>query len=524
MKSFIRRNVTTLLLFILVIVIGIVLTPGIGAAWDEPDNMFAGGVYWNFFTQGLNPAILNNSSSNFNNQVYPLDRYISHLPPVYNYIGTAFAIGAERLGAPKLGKTVIASYHIMTVLFFGLLVATTYNFGILLGLGPWWSLVAALATFLYPTLFGHGLSDSKDTAQAALFTLSLYLLVKGSRYKIRHDIVLGAFAWGLGLATKFNAIYVPIIWGIWVQCQMLNAKWPIKKNLSYIFRFIIGHLSLVIAVGFATAFIVWPYLWFNTIHHAMEVVQYFTNVGRGYAFFWEGQRYQSGLGVSYWWYPLGSFLLGTPIPLFLCMTIGAIRVIRGYKKHPERIILIIWIVIPFLRAFWPWASLYDQLRHFVETVPAFAIMAAVALQTFAQSRFRTLAYIIGMGIVVHLVVINAIYFPYSAGYLNILASDPNKNFDRDVEALSVKEGVDYLHHTFGAVNVWAPIGGHLSWYYLTDGDHYAYNSSDADSIILINKSSHIREDEFYPMISDSYKLTYTISRGGAIFAWIYRKH
>jgi hypothetical protein len=344
--------------------------------------------------------------------------------------------------------------------------------------------------------------------------------VKGSMEKIRHDIVLGAIVWGLGMATKFNAIYVPIIWVLWdLGFRIYDLR--IKNLKSYFLN--LKSLIAVLVIGLITTFIVWPYLWTDTVAHAMEVVRYFTSVGQGYKFFWNGRLYFSGLGVSYWWYPLESFLLGTPVEILLCIGAGIALSISMYNKHPERIVLVIWIIIPFLRAFWPWASLYDQLRHFVETLPAFALCAAVFLQAVSRSRLRFLAFLAGTGIVVHLMVINITYFPYSAGYYNVVTKSANTNFDRDIEALSVKEGVDYLHKTYGTVALWAPIGGHLSWYYLNPPDRYVYNSSDADSIILINKSSHIREQEFTSIISDTYRIVHTITRGNAVFAWVYRK-
>ena len=125
--------------------------------------------------------------------------------------------------------------------------------------------------------------------------------------------------------------------------------------------------------------------------------------------------------------------------------------------------------------------------------------------------------------IAELLFINATYFPYSTGYYNFLARDPNVRFDRDIEALSVKEGVDYVHKTYGAVKLWSPIGGHLSWYYLTQEDRYVYSPEDADSILLINKSSHIRQAEFHETVRNDFTLDYVIRRGNAVAAWVYRR-
>lgn len=513
------------LLFFLVIGIGVLLAPGIGPAWDEPDNIFSGGQYLNFFAEGFNPKVFDPAkySSYFSDVIYPEDTATAHLPPFANYIGTAFTLIAEKSGAPHTGTTAIIAYHLMTVLFFAVLVSATYAFGILLGLPVWVSMVVALSTFLYPTLFGHGLSDSKDTAQASLFILSLYFFVKGVKYQKTRSLITGAVVWGLALATKFNAVYVPIVWGIWVQCQMLNAKWPIKKYLIHGFRFIIYHLSLVIAIGVTTAFIVWPYLWYSPFARTAEVVTYFTHVGRGYMFFFKGVQYRSGVGVSYWWYPWASLLLCTPLQLLLFMVYGVYVLIRHLRKQPDRLLLGIWILIPMLRAILPTASLYDQLRHFVEIIPACMLLVGVGLDALTKygKAGTYAAYIVAVFIVLSVAGIDAIYFPYSAGYYNILARDANNNYDREIEGLSVKEGVDYLHKTYGAVKLWVTVPGHLSWYYLNKNDQYVYSKEEADSIIVINKRSHIGSEPV-PVI-DMFRVDHVITRGNAIFAWIYRR-
>lgn len=490
------------LLFLLVFGVGLVVSPKIGVAWDEPDNIFSGGVYWNFFRGGAKARLLNTTSSDssyFGSFIYPQDRSLARYPPFHNYLGTALAIGAERLGAPRSAETAIVSFHVATTIFFGILVATTYRFGRLLGLSSGTSFFAALATFLYPTIFGHGFSNLKDTAQAAMFTMSLF-------YLVRRNILKGSIIWGLALATKFNAIYVPIIWGI----GEIREIGGIKK------------IFFVVCVGLAVAFLVWPYLWFDPVGRATEVVVYFTNVNtafKNFRFFWNGTMYQTGVGKSLWWYPWGYVLVGTPIPLLFLVVIGGIGAIREWKKYG---ILLIWLVVPMLRAVLPGAILYDGLRHFLEVIPAFVLLSAVGLEEACLPAGR-LGKLVRLGIVAHLVFINITLFPYSSGYYNVLARGANENFDRDIESLSVREAMDWLHVRYKNLKVWSPIAGHLAWYLIKPGDVYVYSAEEADSIILVNKSSHIRKAEFEKELHDTFQLDHVVRRGNAVFAWIYRK-
>jgi hypothetical protein len=341
---------SALALFFLVVTVGFVLSPSIGPAWDELDNIFAGGVYVNFFTHGLDPMyfrILTDKASAYGDRIIPNDHLLSHYPPIPNYAGVLFVFAAQALHIQTTAPVIIIAWHLATVLFFALMVAMTYRFGLLLGLSVGSSLFAALAVFMYPQLFGHGLSNLKDTAQVAIVITSLYYLVK-------KDIFMGSVLWGLGMATKFNAVYIPVIWGLWVLVQG-------KLRVS---RFIVQSL-LVLVIGLTTMVVVWPYLWFNTIQHIIEVVRYFTTIGQGFRIIWDGTWYTVGVGKSLWWYPLMSFLYTTPLILLALMFFGLFVLIRNWKKKSEWLLLPIWILIPFMRILSPWSAFYDLTRHFM---------------------------------------------------------------------------------------------------------------------------------------------------------------
>lgn len=453
------------LLFLLVFGIGLIVSPKIGVSWDEPDNIYASGK--------------------FEGKIYSQNKDPARYPPFPIYIGTGITLLRRATDA----QGIITSFHIATALFFALLVATVYQFARYLNLSHFASLFAAFVTFLYPTLFGYGYSNIKDTAQAAMFTLALYLLVK-------KRLLAGGVAWGLALATKFNAVYVPLIWVV----GEFRAVRDIKK------------FFFVFLVGLGVVFLVWPYLWPDPVGRSLSVIRYFTSVGQGYAVWWNGELFRVGSGQSLWWYPWGHLLVNTPIPILILSLIGLIRVIRQ-KKHT---ILLVWLLVPLVRTLFPWANFYDGLRHFVEILPALALLSAVSV----NGKFTK---ILACFTLIQLLYINASLFPYSSGYYNMLAKNPNVNFDRDIEALSIREGMDYLHETYGTVRVWAPVGGHLSWYLVQPGDSYVYSTADADSIILVNKSSHIRQGEFKKTLGKDFFLDYTISRGNSIFAWVYRK-
>lgn len=521
----VKRHISIILFFV-VVTVGFTFSPTIGPAWDEPDNIFSGGVYVNFFEHNLDPAyfkILTDKASVWGDRIIPNDHLVAHLPPIHNYVGILIVLGAQALHINPTAPVIIIAWHLATVLFFAILVTSTYELGLVLGLSQWASLFAAILVFLYPQIFGHGLSNSKDTAQAALVTTSLYFLVRGSMDKKSktgiNNILIGAVVWGLGMATKFNAVYVPIIWGIWNvtrKSNLLPARhWLRRQALAG---------GLVVAVGLVTVVIVWPYLWFDPVGHFKEMVVYFLTVGRGYHVLWNGVIYTVGMGKSLWWYPWASLFFTTPPIVLVLLFLGIAALVRSIKQKPFLLLLPIWILVPMIRTLSPWTAFYDQLRHFLEIIPACMLLAAIAFDLLYK-KWRYAAIIIALISVGHLVWINATLFPYSTGYYNIFAKDPNVNFDRDMEGLSIKEEMDWLHSHYGSVKVWAPIAAHLSWPYLTATDRYIFEpGSGADSIIIINKQVHNAIGERSLATKRGFTLVHTISRGDAVFGWVYRRN
>lgn len=488
------RRQTALILFILVLVTGIFLARGIGVTWDEADNIFAGGVYVTFFKEGFNPHAFDgfwNQKSYFADRIFTLNPELSHYPPVPLYVGSALSLIAERAGLAKTGPQLIYLFHIATVLFLALLVATVYRFGRFLKL-PWGlSVFAAVVVWLFPTIFGHGLSNLKDTAQVTMVTMSLFYLVKG-------DFVWGAIVWGLALATKFNAVYVPIIWGIWEIRDIRGLK----------------KLAGVVALGLVVAFAVWPYLWFDPVTRIPAMFHYFTSIGEGYTIYWYGKTLIVGGAQSLWWYPWVSFLIMTPVVI---LGLGVLGVIREIWE--KRILLLAWLLVPMARTVLPHAAFYDGLRHFMEVIPALSLLAAVGL-----GRLGKWWGLGGILVVLYLVFVNAVYFPFSTGYYNFFTKNPDNTLDRDIEALSVKPGIDWVHAHAPNAKIWIPIAAHTAWPYVGH-DELVGTSQAADYIIVVNKLSHrIKYPDLASMPPKRFTTVYTVTRGGNTFGWVFRRY
>lgn len=566
------HKIIPFVLFITFFAVSVLLAPHFGPSWDEPDNIFAGGVYHNFFRNNFNPSILTlryeKSASVYSERVFTQNFDLERYPPFPLLIGSGAVWLYELLNGSVTGGQIISLYHIASGLFLSLSVVATYGLSRLLKQSHLVSLIAAVLLGLLPTMFGHGLSTIKDSAQVAMFTSGLFFLVSFTYSHRRRYLFIGAILWGLGLATKFNAIYIPIIWfGHYLSVflsdhlqRRSNQSWQefIISILTSATKTLIPSLISFLSLGILTMFIVWPYLWFNPWARFLEVVRYFTTVGAGYQVAWMGERFMVGVGQAYWWYPLGSLFLATPLVIILCFLTATVLLLKKrlsiiYQwitnnphkqiKHHQLpgLLVALWLTIPFLRIFSPTAAYYDGMRHFMEVLPVIAIISAIGIQTvitiIVTSRLKdhlpflnrpqsATWLLLGLStiVVTQLSFFNAYLFPYSSAYLNPLAgTNKNIGFDRDFSGLAMFEGMKFIQANYQAPFVWGPIAGHLSWYYMPPGGTYVYSQYDADTIIYINKISHSTQAELEAMLPSDFQLAHTIKRGSDILGWVYRR-
>ncbi|MCX8009428.1 MAG: hypothetical protein N3A54_07100, partial [Patescibacteria group bacterium] len=276
-------------IFVFCVVLSVVLSPFIGVSWDEPDNIWAAGVYIKFFQSGMDPSILidkNSSASYFHEKIFTQEPSLYRYPPVPLFVGAGITLAWERVaGRPLSPLEIITAFHIASGVFWALLAGTAYGFARLCVSSRIVALLVSFLVVFHPLLFGHGVSVIKDSAQASLFALSLFFLVKSTQMNNIVFLLIGAFVWGSAMATKMNAVYVPIVWGSWRIIQWLLLLRQVKKFQNRIikeFLCIVRDCGIVIIGGVVVMILLWPYLWYDPFSRLQEVIRYFTYVGTGY--------------------------------------------------------------------------------------------------------------------------------------------------------------------------------------------------------------------------------------------------
>lgn len=517
-------------IFLLCFSLSCLLSPQIGVSWDEPDNIFAAGVYINFFQKGMDPSILASrdaSASYFQDKIFTQEPSLQRYPPFPLYIGSIIVLMGERLFGSLNAQQIILSFHLASGLFWSLLAVSIFYITSLFGMSLLTSLTTTAMVSLHPTLFGYGLSTIKDSAQVSLFvTCLLFLILYEKTGRVRF-FVISSLLWGTAMATKINAVYIPVIWGTWkflnlMYEMLLGRKIEVKKII-----FLIRNLIIFVSLGGVVCFVLWPYLWFDPIKRVQEVFFYFTTVGTGYKVFWQGTIYMTGVGLALPWYPVIHMFIGTPIPLLLVVFLGLMPR-KPYRKWWS--LLFIWISIPLFRTLSGSAAFYDGMRHFLEVVPAFVLLSSGGIERIGKFLSRAAGNqtkgtaLVALGLVTYFLLLAVSYFPYGMGYVNAFIKNPNENVERDYGGLAIAESVRQAHILYPyPARIFIPIAGHLSWYYLSMGDTYVYRMEESDVLILINKPTHVSKSIFDTQVYNKFDLKHAIMRGNDAFAWIYVK-
>ncbi len=545
------RVFVPVLLFLSLFLPSVYLSPYIGPSWDEPDNIFAAGVYVRFFQEGFKKDILlirnEQSASTYGDRIYSQNTDLERYPPFPLFIG-ALVVEMNQwfLQRPLEALEIIRVFHIVSGMFLAVGAIGIYALVHLLGYRKVTAVTAGLIFGLLPLMFGHGLSTIKDSAQVSLFIWSIYFMVRFFVHRGFMSVIFGGIIWGAAMATKFNAVYIPIIWLFTGISLTVVRSLKERNHISFINglmvelkQLFLGGLGFV-GIGMLTFVAVWPYLWFDTFNRIGEVIGYFTTVGQGYQVAWNAKRYMVGAGQSQFWYPLVTFISSTPILVLLFAIVGIVMIVyavvttKNQKSFQAFFLLLFWIGVPLIRIFSPTAAFYDGFRHFLEILPAIAVLTAIGTQglvllflsRFAVSRTMYLLIMIVVPVVIigQLIIIQNNYFPYSSGFMNSFVGKANHGYDREFSGLAIKEGMEYLTKTYPSVSVWVPIAGHLSWYFVRPGiDTYVYGVEQADSIVYINKFSHSSQGDLESLFTEPFEVEQTIARGDQVFGWVYRR-
>jgi 4-amino-4-deoxy-L-arabinose transferase-like glycosyltransferase len=297
----------------------------------------------------------------------------------------------------------LTAHRLGNMLLVGILVPLIY-----LLLAPSYGRVAGLAAagalLTMPRFFFHAHLAALDVPAAFVVFVTIFFFWRTKdRPELRWSIGLGAI-WGLALATKINAVFVPPVLLLWVL---------ICQRESYLFK----RLVLMGLVGVPCSLLVWPWLYRESVERLVEYIRFVT------VDHWEiGQWY---LGRFYmpppWHFVFVMVFAVVPLVLTVLYAVGIVRTIVEKRARALGMLLIIAALVPMLALAIGQSMVYDNDRLFMPSFPYLAALAGVGFDWARRGLQKVAACVIpsAWGRVLALVVLMAAFIPHIASTLSV---------------------------------------------------------------------------------------------------------
>lgn len=344
------EKVIVLLLGVFTVSVLLVTAPQIGLTWDEPTYMLAAETYPHWYAALVEQPSYALSADGVARYWSP-----SHEHPPLSKVWSGFVWLVARnflddLTAHRLGAIFITGALIILLYRF---VARRY--GSLAGL------VAAFALLSMPRFFFHAHLAAIDVPVTAMIFAVFYVFWLGHDQPAFRWTVLLGLVWGLALATKITALFIPpIVLFIWTL---------VFRRSQYLFL----RLAMVALIGVGFFILSWPWLYHDLWNRLNEYVGFMT-VGR-----LPVEQYY--LGRSYapppWHFPLVITAVVVPFSILLLAIIGAISMMRQPNDRPLGGLLLLAIFVGLSIFSSGHGQVFDNGRFMMPVLPYLAALAGV---------------------------------------------------------------------------------------------------------------------------------------------------
>jgi hypothetical protein len=378
-----------LFLVLLLTLFGVLFVAGLsdhGITWDSAHGeLFLGDRYFHFWTT-LDPAAFD-----FDRRLLPLYQRPDH-PDFFALsgharenahhiwgFGPALTAASKELLFTRLGwLDPIDAHHAVLGVLVMIQVAALFGFAFA-RLGPTAAVASVLCLASYPRYWAHLHNNPKDVPESVLFTLCILSFVRGVERQRAGSLLLAGALGGLALATKANALFLPLILGPWLIWWWCDARRAGKKPPGARLWAVFAALPLV-AVPFLLAG--WPYLLSSFPDRLMEHLSFLASRAL------EGPGHWQSAAVV-------NLLITMPLPVMVMVIAGIAAAVVDLRRHRERrglwLLITLWLVVPILRVSLPYARDFDVLRHWIEFLPALSLIAGFGAATVIEGGWRLAA-------------------------------------------------------------------------------------------------------------------------------------
>ncbi len=363
MKSLkLERRGTAILISIFVFVLLLATAPNIGLTWDEPAYIAAARSYMKWYGEAFTDSTRAFSEEGIteawmiNNEHPPLDKIWSGM--IWN-VARNFT---SDLTAHRMGNMILVA--VMAGLLY-LLIHDAY--------GRVAGLAAVIALLTMPRFFFHAHLSALDVpAAVSVFIVTFVFWKTLERTKWTWGLLLGLI-WGLALATKINAVFVPVTLGLWLLI--------FRRELRLFVRmFIMGVTAIPVFVA------AWPWLYIDSIERLTAYIHFVTDEH------WEiGQYYLGQFFMPPPWH-FGFVMLWAVLPLGLTALylIGIVRAGDAKRDGGLGWLLLLSALTPILAIATGKSMVYDNERLIMVSFPFLAGLAGVGF-SWIVSKWKKLS-------------------------------------------------------------------------------------------------------------------------------------
>jgi 4-amino-4-deoxy-L-arabinose transferase-like glycosyltransferase len=397
--------------------VGLATLPRYGTTWDENENFYTGEAHLHYLWSGER-AYLEFESNQLHGEEALLYWEAAAEPGRYPPATNILAAATKHALQHAFPVASMDGYHALIVALGSLLVGLVMRVML-----PRYGLLAALfsgaALGLHPRYFSDLHNNVKDLPETLWCWLAILCFWRAYHRPRWQWWLAASLFWGIALGTKPNALLLPFVFAVWWLLQpppagsrnpsaWLHAKLHDARRLA-------GAIPAACG-GPLVAFACWPWLWCDGLEWApprvMNYLYYLQVVGTS----------------SKSWDLLAPYYLAIVTPpwvLLLALLGVALALKRWYRRDHEglELLLVCWLLLPLARQCLPFARFYDGIRHFLEVLPAQAMLAGIgfhAVLTEARKWARFAAWPLSVSSAAAMLTPIVLFFPHENVYFNVL--------------------------------------------------------------------------------------------------------
>ncbi len=355
-----------LLLAVFTILVLIATAPQIGLTWDEPSYIVAAETYMPWYAELIaHPSYAHSSEG--------IARYwtTNHEHPPLSKVWSGFVwLGARHffddLTAHRLGNILIVGV-LVSLLY--LMIARPY--------GRMAGLVSAFALLTMPRFFFHAHLAALDVPVTAMIFAVFYIFWLGHEHAGLQWTLLLGLVWGLAVATKINALFIPPI---------VLLSWTIIFQRR---RYLFVRLALMGLIGAGVFILSWPWLYHDLLLHLTSYVGLMTVQHLPLEQYYFGKLY----APPPWHFPFIITIFVIPLSILLLAIVGAISMMKHQEDRPLGGLLLMAIFVSLAIFTSGLGLVVDDERFMMPVFPYLAALAGVGfirvvpiVQKFLASR------------------------------------------------------------------------------------------------------------------------------------------